>query len=108
MATLRAIRPNWRHLYAAASMLALLGLAGGVAARLAGESARTTRIVEQAEQRLQRETRADCHLQRDIAALPADSPDPGKVLLQLAADARLAYLARGCVAVLGPPPPAYR
>lgn len=64
--------------------------------------------LERVVDRQQREIRADCAFKKDIADLPRDVHPRGQGLVQLATDARSAYITKGCVAQLGKAPPIYK
>lgn len=86
----------------------LVVVVGVLAVRSIGESARTRDAVQDAVVQLQMEIRADCAFKWDIAALPRDLHPRGAAVVKLAADARFAYIAKGCQAAGGPPaPPVY-
>jgi len=105
----------WQAVWTVLLVLALFAT-GWLALRSWGESARTKAAAERAATmvvaRLERENRADCAFKRDIILLPAQTPMPGPVLVQLAVDARVAYLGKGCALAtdpatgrpFGPPP----
>lgn len=63
---------------------------------------RTRALVDAMAARATMEAQADCAFKRDVARLPSLSPRPTATLVQLARDARTAYLGKGCPGAIDP------
>lgn len=87
------------------TLAVLLAAVGFLGARSVGESARTKTVVNRAVADLQEEIRSDCAFKWDLADLPREIRPRTRGLVKIAADARFAYMQKGCQDAGGPPPP---
>lgn len=98
---LRTLEPDMhriaRSLLVLRILVAVLVLVvGSIVARNLGEAARVKALLAEQTARLEADIRADCAFKLDIIGLPGTAPKPGAVLVQLAADARAAYVGKHC------------
>jgi hypothetical protein len=89
----------------------LVFVVGSIVAYQLGDTTRTKRLLAEQSARIEADVRADCAFKLDIIVLPLVSARPTRVLVQLAMDARAAYVGKRCVASINPatgdpfPPP---
>lgn len=102
-----------RWLVVGLSFVTLLVAIGGLTARTLGESSRTTAAVRAAtgrindnQARIEREARADCPFKLTFITLPEQSirmgQKPNPIILELARNARAAFIGKGCPETLNP------